>query len=135
MMALSGAAVAMTVVLTASPDIAAQLNPRIGPANEDAYRDVLDARNWRNPKIVVFAEGVQVTAEGTTRSKPVTLAALRKFLIDLPVAAWPYGRVIAVSYNHLLPVPYERYQSRMSRRGEQVKAILKELQSTAEFWP
>jgi len=80
----------------APPDPAASLQsvPAADPAK---YERIVDMRNWRNPYLIVRADGVALldpadSAEILLKPDEV-LAALAR----LPASAWPYGRVVAVS--------------------------------------
>jgi hypothetical protein len=80
------------------PDPAALLQsvPAADPAK---YERIVDMRNWRNPYLIVRADGVALldtadSAEILLKPEEV-LAALAR----LPASAWPYGRVVAVSEN------------------------------------
>lgn len=74
-----------------------RLNPRIGPAKPLQYRSILDAKDWKNPYVVIRRDSIEVVASGL-RSGRKTIAPtdLQRTLLDLPVTAWPYGRVAAV---------------------------------------
>jgi len=81
-----------------------RLNSRIGPANRQRYESIRDAKKWRNPILVIRADGIQVISK-TLPSGERTVAPtdLRRTLIDLPVTAWPYGTVVAVQEIGLHP--------------------------------
>src|SRR5262245_5174466 len=74
-----------------------RLNARIGPANPALYRPVGDASDWKNPCLVVRRDGIEVIASGfLSGRKTIAPTELQQTLIDLPLTAWPYGRVVAV---------------------------------------
>jgi hypothetical protein len=79
----------------AGPDPAAILQA-IPPADSAKYEHVQDMKNWRNPFLIVQANGVELydAAEETERMlKPEELLSA---LAKLPSSKWPYGRVVAV---------------------------------------
>ena len=67
------------------------LNPKIPAAVPASYKDIRDAKDWRNPKITIRAEGIEVESTGIPKGR-TTVAAddLRMLLISLPASAWPY---------------------------------------------
>jgi len=73
----------------------ARLNPRIGRANQKLYEAITAAKDWKNPYLIFLPDEIEVIARGPCR-KRVSFADLPRTLIDLPVAAWPYGRVVAM---------------------------------------
>jgi len=78
------------------------LDPRILPANPRLYENVRDAKDWRNPFLVVLRDGVRLISPAIERGEEtIRLDELRDTLRDLPVSAWPYGRVVGWSENSL----------------------------------
>src|SRR4051794_22002243 len=83
---------------------AGRLNAAIGPAHPQRYKFIDDARKWQNPILVISGDGIQVISKGLpSGERTVAPPDLRRTLIDLPVTAWPYGRVVAVQDNGLHP--------------------------------
>src|SRR5689334_4882145 len=77
-----------------------RLRDRIPPANLNRYRDVLDAKAWRNPYLVVHKDGVKVQKQGDDYGAPlVSVAAVLAILENLPNSNWPYGLVVSVQEN------------------------------------
>ena len=71
------------------------LDPRIPAANPSQYEHVGDAKNWRNPFLVVVRDGVRLKSSAIEAGeKTITLDQVRDTLKELPVSAWPYGRVV-----------------------------------------
>jgi hypothetical protein len=71
-----------------------ELDPRIPAANPGQYEHV-DAKNWRNPYLVVVRDGVTLISTAIAGGeKTITLDQLRDSLKALPVSDWPYGRVV-----------------------------------------
>ena len=76
---------------------AARLDARIGPANPERYKGIREATDWANPYLIVRYDGVEVIAKGLTDGRRLVAAAdVGRTLVDLPVSAWPYGRVVAI---------------------------------------
>ena len=111
------------------------LNAAIGPPKLALCRSIRDARDWRNPILTVQDDGVLIRANGAGEPTHVAIKDVKGFLIGLPVSAWPYGRVVIQSDQHILPVPSDVYERNMSKTGQQVAIILKDLEIRAEFWP
>jgi len=123
---------ALTMTLTAA-DV--RLNAAIGPPNVALYRSIHDSRDWRNPILIVQDDGVLVTATGAVDPTHVAIEDVKGFLIRLPVGAWPYGRVVAQSDQSILPVPWDDYLRNMSKIGQRLAIVLKDLDIRVEFWP
>lgn len=87
--------VAFSVVPAKLP--ATHLNPRIPAPDASAYRPMLHQKEWANPLIIVRPETVELTAMLSTGRTTITMAPdrLRRALVELPLAAWRYGRVVA----------------------------------------
>jgi hypothetical protein len=79
----------------AEPDApAAVLDSSIPEADPKKYADVLDPHDWKNPFLLVGADGIEIVVPGEQRSQ-VPAEALAEALAKLPASAWPYGRVVA----------------------------------------
>jgi hypothetical protein len=81
-----------------APDPTALLQsvPAADPAK---YEHIADMRKWRNPYMILRADGVAYfdTADSAEiHLKPGEILAM---LARLPASAWPYGRVVAISEN------------------------------------
>jgi hypothetical protein len=98
MLALCAASVLAGVPVQNESLPAGRIDPRIGPANPHRCRSVRDAQDWENPYLVICRDGIQVIAKGVPSGRQTIASAdLQRTLIELTVAAWPYGRVVAVS--------------------------------------
>jgi hypothetical protein len=74
-----------------------RLNPAIGPPNTAKYKSITDAQDWLNPYVSVCRQDVVLTVRSVKQvTDIVSLEIFRKVLLDLPVTAWPYGRVVAL---------------------------------------
>lgn len=112
-----------------------RLNPRIGPANPQQYRSIRDAKDWKNPYVVIRPDGIEVIASGLRSGRQtVTATDLQRTLLDLPMTAWPYGRVVAVQEIGIRAADRSDDQPIADNLGVTL-AILKALQVTIERWP
>jgi hypothetical protein len=81
-----------------SPDPAVLLQS-VSPADPAKYEHLADMRKWRNPYMILRADGVAYfdTADSAEiQLKPDEMLAM---LARLPASSWPYGRVVAISQN------------------------------------
>ena len=114
---------------------AGRLNARIGPANPQRYKSIHDAKDWKNPILVIRQDGIEVISKGLpSGQRTVASTDLQRTLIDLPVTAWPYGRVVAVQDIGLRAADLSDEQPIAHNRNVTL-AILKTLQVTVERWP
>ncbi len=112
-----------------------QLDSRIGPAVPERYKSIRDAKDWANPFLVVRRDGIEVVSKGLASGrKTVRPADLERTLIELPLTAWPYGKVIPVSESSLRN-PDRSDDKPIAENLEAALAILKELGVTVERWP
>jgi hypothetical protein len=112
-----------------------RLNARIGPASPQRYKSIQDAKQWRNPILVIRADGIDVISKGLpSGERTVAPTDLRRTLIDLPVTAWPYGRVVAMQDIGLRRADLSDGPAIANNRNLTV-AILKTLEVTVEGWP
>jgi hypothetical protein len=110
-----------------------QLNSRIGPANPRKYTTV-QPQDWQNPVLVIRPKGIEVDAVGLRRGgKIVSADDLASALVKLPVRAWPYGRVVAVTDVGIISYPDDVEPIR--RNGEAARAMLGALGVTVVGWP
>lgn len=56
-------------------------------------------KNWRNPYLIVRADGVTVLDVADSAELTVKPDDLLATLSRLPVSNWPYGRVVAAAEN------------------------------------
>ena len=118
-----------------------RLNPRIAAADKQRYKSIQDAKAWLNPYLVIGADGIEVIAKSIpSGSKTVASADLRRTLIELPVDAWPYGRVAALQDTGLRAadrngVPDRNDEEAIHRNHQAAAAILEALGVVIELWP
>ena len=108
------------------------LTERIPDADPKKYQGIHDAKDWRNPYLIVRADGFEVA--GVSDAKiPLTVDEVTTILQGLSVSAWPYGRVVAIQVNGL--VGSESEQSRMVESRNLLSGRLGELGVIVGFWP
>jgi hypothetical protein len=112
---------------------AGQLNSRIGPANPDRYKAIRNAKDWDNPYLVIRRDGIEVIAKSLPSGRTTVASAdLQRTLTELPVTAWPYGRVVALQdIGSRAPGDEQPIADQRSA----TLATLKTLQVTVEGWP
>ncbi len=81
-----------------APDPAAQLQA-VPAANSAQYDKIKDMRNWRNPYLIVRADGVALLDTADSAEIILKPDELLPALAKLPVSDWPYGRVVAAVEN------------------------------------
>jgi hypothetical protein len=111
------------------------LDSRIPAPIAAKYKDIRDARDWLNPKVIIRAEGVEVVSRGlATGRKTVPVAELRALIISLPVDDWPYGRVVFASDIGLRRGDRSDDEP-IKQNHEAAERILKVLGITVDWWP
>ncbi len=71
----------------------------IPPATPEKYRGMVDMKAWRNPYLIIRADGVALLDPENHLERILKPGELTQALGNLPPAAWPYGRVVAVTEN------------------------------------
>jgi hypothetical protein len=109
------------------------LKDRVPPPDPNKYASVRDGSDWRNPYLVVQANGIQVLPNGTAREAPtMSPGDVVAHLEKLPPSAWPYGLIVVVQENGLRNpgdgVPIKRNREELVRLLE--KAGIK-----VDLWP
>jgi len=68
------------------------------PAADSAkYAHIRDMKNWRNPYLIVRADGVALLDVADSAEIVMKPEELLPALAKLPVSDWPYGRVVAAA--------------------------------------
>jgi hypothetical protein len=90
---------------------------------------------FRNPIIVVMADGVLLSAQGLERGgKRIPVQELSAALVALPVRAWPYGRVVWESDSGLRAADFSDTKD-IERNHAAVVAALMKLGVFVEWLP
>ena len=129
------AASASTGTMQGGPVQPARLDPRIGLAVPQRYESIRDGKDWENPKVLIHRNGIDVIAKALVSGrKSVAAAELQQALIELPVAAWPYGRVVAV-FEPSIRAGDGSDEKPVADNLKVALEILKKLEITADRWP
>jgi hypothetical protein len=115
------------------------LAPRIGEADRSAYAGIQDAQKWRNPRITIRPDGIQVESDPPSRAylgvhETVSSSELADALVALPPAEWPYGRVVLIADSHLRRGDGSDDES-IKRNHEAAVEVLKMLKIDPHWWP
>ncbi len=81
-----------------TPDPLSQLQT-IPAADSAKYEHIKDMRNWRNPYLIVRADGVALLDVEDSAEIILKPDELLPALAKLPASEWPYGRVVAATEN------------------------------------
>jgi len=79
-----------------APDPATRLQA-IPAANAEHYHKIQDMTKWRNPYLVLQADNIGLLDVSNNVEHRIKAEELPEALAQLPVSAWPYGRVVAVA--------------------------------------
>lgn len=71
----------------------------IPAADSTKYDTVRDMKNWRNPYLIVRADGVALFDVADSAEIVLKPNELLPELAKLPASNWPYGRVVAATEN------------------------------------
>lgn len=80
----------------AAPDPGSMLQA-IPAANTSAYNNLQDMKKWRNPYLIVRADGVALLDAPDNAEIILKPNQLLPTLATLPSSDWPYGRVVAAT--------------------------------------
>jgi hypothetical protein len=69
----------------------------IPPADSAKYQRIRDMKNWRNPYLIVRADGVALLDAADNAEILLKPDELLPALAKLPASNWPYGRVVAAA--------------------------------------
>lgn len=109
------------------------LKNRIPAAHPKSYQSVLDARNWKNPYLIVRRDGIEVrTTDAEMNGLTMPVERVVAFLEKLPKTAWPYGLVVGVQENGVRSGDDDAFIKRNS------SALLNRLRKNsvkADLWP
>jgi hypothetical protein len=118
-----------------TPQGATRLDPKIPAPIEAQYRNIRDAKDWRNPKLDVGADGITVNSL-SLRSGRKTASAneLRAALVSLPITDWPYGRVVGAQ-DPSIRSGRRSEDAEINRHHAIAEQVLKDLDIRANWWP
>ena len=108
------------------------LRERIPDADEKKYQGINDGKDWKNPCLIVRADGVVISGVNND-GNPIPVKAVEAALEELPDSAWPYGSVVAVQDYRIAASEPER--SRIEANQMLLEPLLGELGIIAGFRP
>jgi hypothetical protein len=108
------------------------LRVRIPDADPKKYQGIRDGKEWRNPYLIVRADGIEI-AGTTSGGSPIPVESVTAALEGLPDSAWPYGLVVAVQKNSV--GASETEGSRMEANQMSLEPLLGELGVVVGFRP
>lgn len=108
------------------------LRARIPDADPKKYQGIQDAKDWRNPYLIVRPDGIIVSGMSGGGS-PIPVDSVPAALESLPDSAWPYGLVIAIQSDD--PAASESERSRIEANRELLEPTLSELGVIIGFRP
>lgn len=124
-----------------NPSARAKLDHRIPAADPNKYKGIRDGNDWQNPYLVIHPNGVEIISKSSLIERRIILTdQLASALTRLPLTAWPYGRVIAVSNigirNGFFGSPvYQKDEQLIARNRTEIEKILKSLKVKVDWWP
>jgi hypothetical protein len=123
----------------ASPDvghtqISQPWQSRIPKPDPGKYRSTRDARDWKNPYLVVRRDGIEIV--GTTPAgQSIDVSSIPAALEKLPASAWPYGLVVAIQDIGLVSgKDPERIADNRTKLMKLMK-LMKDLGIVVDLWP
>jgi hypothetical protein len=108
------------------------LTGRIPSADPEKYQAIRDGKDWRNPYLIVRADGIEIAGTPSGGS-PIPVESVWAALEGLPNSAWPYGLVVAVQKNRVGVSEAER--SRIEANQMSLEPLLGELGVVVGFRP
>jgi hypothetical protein len=82
---------------------------------DEQNRSLAKTKGWRNPYLIVRADGVALLDPDDHLERIVKPEELTQTLGNLPPSAWPYGRVVAVTENSVRSSADEDVKIRKNR--------------------
>ena len=82
---------------------------------DEQNRSLAKTKGWRNPYLIVRADGVALLDPDDHLERIVKPEELTQTLGNLPLSAWPYGRVVAVTENSVRSSADEDVKIRKNR--------------------
>jgi hypothetical protein len=107
------------------------LHSRIPKADRTKYHGVQDAKDWKNPYLIVRRNGIEIVGM-TAVGQAVPVKSVPGVLKGLPDSVWPYGLVVAVQDIGLVA---EGDPPRIKDNRKRLLTLLKKLGITVDPWP
>lgn len=116
-----------------------RLDPNIKAGQNGKISEIRDAGDWANPFITVSDDAITISWGKSMHHKRLHQSVLKSpeeiesFLVGLPVSAWPYGRIIALSEHPIGGLPGGRAYRK--RSWDLIMAAMKRLDVQVNPWP
>src|SRR6267142_1798970 len=107
------------------------LQNRISKQDPKKYHAVQDAKDWKNPYLIVRRDGIEIIGV-TAVGQPIPVDSVPGVLKGLPDSAWPYGLVVAVQDIGLVS---EGDPPRIEANRKRLLMLLKKLGIAVDLWP
>ena len=108
------------------------LQDRISKPDPKKYHSVQDAKDWKNPYLIVRRDGIEIVGI-TPVGQAISIELVPGTLQKLPDSAWPYGLVVAVQDIGLLSGKTDL--ARIEANRTKLLNVLKELGVAVDRWP
>ncbi len=108
------------------------LQSRVPKSDPKKYQGILDAKDWKNPQLIVRPTGVEIFGI-TPAGSALPVDPVFNVLGNLPDSAWPYGLVVAVSDVGLRASKNDNAPIHANR--VRLLRILKQKGISVELWP
>lgn len=108
------------------------LRERIPEADPKKYQGIRAAKDWRNPYLIVRADGIEIVGM-TSDGSHIAVESLAAALESLPDSAWPYGLVVAIQGNGI--VAGESDRARIDANQTLLLGLLNDLGVVVDAWP
>ena len=108
------------------------LENRIPKPDPKKYHSVQDAKDWKNPYLIVRRDGIEIVGM-TPVGRAITVESVPGVLERLPASAWPYGLVVAVQDIGILSGKSDLAHIEANRT--KLLNLLKELGIAVDRWP
>ena len=95
--ALMASLIACTQAPVPQPPDPQAILQAIPPADSAKYEHIRDMKNWRNPYLIVRADGVALFDAADSAEIILKPNEVLPALAKLPASNWPYGRVVAAA--------------------------------------
>jgi hypothetical protein len=105
----------------------------IPPADPAMYKGIRDARDWKNPYLIVGAN-LHTLILGEER-RSIAPSELEAALLALPASAWPYGRIIAAQEQPIRESASVLETEAIVRNKAALEATLQALGLQISWWP
>jgi len=97
LLCLSASAVSCSQQTAPKPPDPESVLQAIAPADAAQYEHIQDMKKWRNPYLIVRADGVALYDSADSAEIILKPEELLPALARLPASNWPYGRVVAAA--------------------------------------